>query len=98
MAKKKQIYVQFLGFTTTKISPRLKEVEKKYKGKVFKIEKLPKGFKLQGSALGTPFLKYRGNTCFRIYWEKRRGKWYNLTHSEFSTPKEALNEHNKLII
>lgn len=95
-----QVYVQFLGFSANPASSPSKSelnVVKKHGGKVYPINKLPKGFEVKPSALGEGFLTYKGNTVFRIYWKKENGKWVNLTHGFMQrhdrTPKEAWEKH-----
>lgn len=94
--EKEKVYVQFLGFSANPEwipPPELLKIEKKYGGKLFEPNKLPKGFRLVPSAFGDYFLTYKNQSAFRVFWIKKGPRWYNYTRNKYGNPKKEFKEH-----
>lgn len=94
--KHKDVYIQFLGFSSNPKSDDLsKELlfdEFKYAGNLYHIDQLPHGFKIE-KVWGDYLLRYFDRICFRIFWIKEGNRWYNWTHEEYGEPWKEFIEH-----
>jgi len=69
----------------------IKREFEKFKGKLIKIDELPKEFKIEAGTLGT-FLLYKGYVCSKVFFSYSRSGWFNLTHDEPQSPQEHIEE------
>lgn len=69
------------------------EKTRKHIGKLYRLDRLPSGFKIKGGALGVWLLyTYKGEEYAwgKLLFGKVNGKWYNFTFKKFETPTEQI--------
>lgn len=64
--------VKFLGIALKTKTPEQIEIEGRYKGGVFLVDRLPEGFELVPTMFGLPILSYKGAVCFREFVEEEK--------------------------
>lgn len=73
--------------------------KKKYYGKMYPANKLPKGYTVKGNpAFSDFFLMHRGKAVSRLLFIRNKqtgNKWYNYTFNKKETPRKALLNEKK---
>jgi hypothetical protein len=83
--KKRELYVLLLSIRDDAPEEIKREFEK-YRGKLIRLEDLPKDFEIE-EGLGI-WVLFKGWPCGRVFFSHSKSGWYNITLDKPQTPEE----------
>jgi len=90
--EKRELYVLLLSIRENAPEEIKREFEK-YKGRLIRLEDLPKDFEI-GEGLGT-WVLFKGWPCGKMFFSRSKSGWYNVTLDKPQTPEEYLREREE---